>query len=66
MSVSLVDYILRGLCVCFPSVYLSDVIAVHRWDVYKDKEKMMMSDVKYIYLFFKVNKCSGLIARLTS
>ena len=34
---------------------------VHRRDAYKDKKKTM-SDVKYVYLDFKVNKCSDLVA----
>ena len=35
-------------------------IVVHRRDAYNDKKKTM-SDVKYIYLFFKVDKCSDLV-----
>ena len=35
------------------------LIEVHRRDAYKDKKKTV-SDVKYIYLFFKVDKCSNL------
>ena len=37
------------------------LIVVHRRDAYKDKKKTI-SDVKYIYLPFKLNKCSDLVA----
>ena len=37
------------------------LILVHRRNGYKDKKKTM-SNVKYIYLFCKVNNCSDLVA----
>ena len=55
---------LGELNVCFvPSIFKwrAYLIVVHRRDAYEDKKKAM-SDVKYIYLFFKVNKCSDLVA----
>ena len=36
------------------------LIVFHRREAYKDKKKTM-SDVKFNYLFFKVDKCSDLV-----
>ena len=47
---------------CYYSIFKWHALLamVHKLDAYKDKKKTM-SHVKYIYLFFKVNKCSELV-----
>ena len=48
---------------CFASIFnlRAYLIVIHRWDAHKYKKKTV-SDVKYMYLFFKVDKCTDMVA----
>ena len=63
MSLLYIKYFLLKRLWCYPSIFKlrAYLTAVHRRDAYKDKKKTIY-DVKYIYLFFKVNKCFDLVS----